>query len=187
MIESMRGRPGGQADWRREVLAANRNRCSNCGGVDRLAVLMVVPEDAGGKFLLSNGVVLCRTCEMAADTVRGRKPEESRRPLNFWVSRKLYDSIQLHLTKQEGFNSMGGLVRYLISKFVNDEPRFDDLEQYQDSGTDVKINVWVDMDGYGRFKALLDKRGTTVTDAIKGLIRMYECSAEPVVRRNTNA
>jgi len=70
-----------------------------------------------------------------------------------------------------------------MSKYIMDESRFDDLEQYQDSGADVKINVWVDIGSYATYKRLVDKRGMTVTDAVKSLVLMYESQAEPLVQK----
>ena len=174
--------------WEAGVRELAQNRCSNCGSDDRLRVSMVVPEEAGGQYVVSNGRVLCRSCEMALEAVAsGRPGEEQRRPLNFWVSRKLYDRIQDGLKTRSAFNSMGGLVRYLMTKYVQDEARFDDLEQYQDSGADVKINVWVETDRYATFKTLVDKRGMTVTDAVKSLIQMYEAEAETLVQKRSEA
>lgn len=124
--------------------------------------------------MVTNGVLLCRPCEMASESLgSGKKREQDRRILNFWVSRKLYDRIQKSIEVKNGFNSVSSLVRYLMSKYIRDEDRFDDLEQYQDSGADVKINVWVDIGSYATFKRLLDKRGVTVTDAVKNLILVY--------------
>jgi hypothetical protein len=61
-----------------------------------------------------------------------------------------------------------------MSKYIVDEARFDDLERHQDSGADVKINVWVDVDAYTTFRQLVDARGLTVTDAVKSLILVYQ-------------
>lgn len=184
MIESDEGKPEieklngvGQDDkrsWEQRVREACKDRCSNCGGEDRTRVTMIVPSEAGGQSVVTNGVLLCRPCEMAAESLEsGKKREQDRRILNFWVSRKLYDRIQKSTETKNGFNSVSSLVRYLMSKYVLDEDRFDDLEQYQDSGADVKINVWVDIGSYATFKRLLDKRGVTVTDAVKNLILVY--------------
>lgn len=160
--------------WEQRVRAAARDRCGNCGGVDRTRVHMIVPSEAGGTTATSNGVLLCRPCEMASESVRGgKRREQDRRILNFWVSRKLYDRIQKRIGASEGFNSVSSLVRYLMTAYVTDEARFDDLEQHQDSGADVKINVWVDIDSYATFKVLVDKQGSTVTDAIKSLTLVY--------------
>lgn len=170
--------------WEQLVREAAKDRCSNCGGEDRTRVTMIVPLEAGGQHVPTNGVLLCRPCEMAAESLEMRR-EQDRRILNFWVSRKLYDAIQKGIDTRNGFNSVSSLVRYLMSKYITDEPRFDDLEQYQDSGADVKINVWVDTRSYATFKSLVDKRGMTVTDAVKSLVLMYESQAEPLVQKRS--
>ena len=171
-----------KAHFEQRVREFAKDRCLNCGGIDRTRVSLIVPESAGGTYSTSNGVLLCRPCEMAAESVRqSRYHEQPRRILNFWVSRKLYNRIQAGTETKNGFNSVSALVRYLMSKYIVDEGRFDDLEQYQDAGADVKINVWVDMPSYATFKTLVDKRGITVTDAVKNLILMY---LEMVVAQN---
>lgn len=174
--------------WEELVREAFKDRCSNCGGEDRLRVRMVVPEAAGGHRVVSNGILLCRPCELASESL-SREParDAQRRILNFWVSRKLYDRIQHGLVTRNGFNSVSSLVRFLMSKYVIDEARFDDLEQYQDVGTDVKINVWVDTSAYSTFKQLVDKRGMTVTDAVKSLVMMYESQAEPLMQKRSES
>jgi hypothetical protein len=183
-VETLTRKSKDRVLWEREVIEASKDRCGNCGSEGRLRVSMLVPEEAGGRLVVSNGCVLCRPCELAAAAVaRGKAGEDSRRALNFWVSRKLYDRIQEGLKHRNGFTSMGSLVRYLMSQYVSDESRFDDLSQYQDSGADVKVNVWVDTAHYATFKSLLDKRGVTVTSAIKALVIMYELEAEPLVQK----
>lgn len=81
-----------------------------------------------------------------------------------------------------GFNSTGSLVRFLMKKFVTHDDQFDDLNLWQEDGTDMKINVWVDRKIYKSFKKIVNERGMTVTDAFKALIRMYEEEAEPLVQ-----
>jgi len=157
--------------WEREVRVRAQNKCSNCGSDDRLRVHMIVPLEAGGHFVESNGVLLCRTCDMAKDFSPGVK--SGRWPVNIWVSRRLYDRIQETIQVKNGVKSMSSLARYLISKYITDEDSFDDLEQYQESGNDVKINVWVDKDKYETFQVLLKRRGMTVTDALKALITVW--------------
>lgn len=132
----------------------------------------------------SNGVLLCRSCEMASDAFSKSSKGENQRLVNFWVSRPLFERLKKSLEVYKGFHSMGGLVRYLMAKYVEDEGRFDDLDLYQDEGADTKVNVWVDRDRYDTFKALLDKRGMTVTDAVKSLIAMYlEVGSEKIAER----
>jgi hypothetical protein len=185
-IEQIQPQQDSKGIWETAVREQSRDRCSNCGGEDRIRVSLIVPIDAGGKYVVTNGRTLCRPCELAAEAVASGKPGATeRRPLNFWVSRKLYDRIQYGLESRRGFPSMGALVRYLMTKYVSDEPRFDDLEQYQDSSADVKINVWVERDSYQTFKILIDKRGMTVTDSVKALIMMYEAEAEPLVLKRS--
>lgn len=123
---------------------------------------------------------------MAAEASKKDSKANDQRLVNFWVSRRLFDRIQEGLQTYKAFNSMGSLVRYLISKYIEDESRFDDLELYQDEGADSKLNVWVERDRYDTFKVLLDKRGMTVTDAIKSLIRMYEEQSEINIERRTS-
>jgi hypothetical protein len=165
--------------WVQKILERCRGKCSNCGGEHKVRVTMVVPREAGGKLSVENGRVLCRACEMAADVVAKSPNGEAKRPVNFWVSQRLFKKIKT----LNGFTSNGALVRYLMQKYVMDSDRFDDLENWQDQGTDVKVNVWVDNDIYESFKAIVNTRGSTVTDALKSLIRMYEEEAEPLVRR----
>lgn len=160
--------------WERAVLDLAQHACSNCGGVDKLKVHMLVPVAAGGTVALTNGFVLCRTCEMASDASKSREGDEKRRPLNFWVSRGLYDSLQRAVEEGLAFGSMGALVRYLMARYVTDETRYDDLPLYVEHGADVKVNVWVDADIYATFKALVNKKNLTVTDAVKALVRVFQ-------------
>lgn len=154
--------------------------CANCGGGDRVRVRMVVPEEAGGRLEPANGIVLCRTCEMAADTVT-LENGHAQRLVNFWVSRGLFDRFQEGLRTHQGSQSMGSLVRYLISKYVQDVDRFDDLDMYQDEGADVKVNVWVEKDRYNVFKTLVERRGRTVTSTLKALIMLYGEKSERLI------
>lgn len=163
--------------WERLVREEGRGRCANCGSGDRLRARMVVPEAAGGKLVPSNGRLLCRTCDLVLETTN-RYPDmvATKRPVNFWVSRALYDRLNAE-SAQTAFRSMAGLVRFLLSAYVKDPERFDDVVQYQDLGTDVKVNVWVEAEMYARFKEIVDRRGLTVTETLKGLIQLFEHDA----------
>lgn len=169
--------------WEQTVRERAKDRCDNCGGEDRTSAHMVVPAEAGGRRVPSNGILLCRPCEMAAGAVDKKTKSGERRILNFWVSRKLYDSLQTGMETRKGFSSVSALIRFLMSMYVSNEQRFDDLERYQDTGADVKINVWVDFSQYSSFKTLVDKNGLTVTDALKSLIMLYEQDGEPLVQK----
>jgi hypothetical protein len=139
----------------------------------------VIPLEAGGQYVVSNGIVLCRTCEIVAGVVGAGKPLK-RRPIDFHMSRRAYDTLQQYVGEGFGlFSSANALIRYMVSKFVRDPSQFDDLGQYQDVGAaEVKFNVWINEDIYRTFKAILDERRYTVTDALKGLIFMYDSIRE---------
>ena len=160
------------------LLERAKDVCSNCGSDHKVRARMIVPLEAGGKFSFDNGTTLCRACEMASSVVSRSPTGAAQRPVNFWVSRRMYDKVKL----LNGFNSTGSLVRFLMSKFVLHDDQFDDLNLWQEDGSDMKINVWVDRKIYAEFKTLVNDRGMTVTDSFKALIRMYEEEAEPLVQ-----
>jgi hypothetical protein len=167
--------------WEKAVLEAGHDLCGNCGSDDRVRVRMVVPEDAGGKFVLGNGIALCRACDLTMDlTTRYTEPVQRKRPVNFWVSSALYKRLHAG-SEKTSFRSMAGLIRFLMTKYVTDHTRFDDLSNYQDTGTDVKVNVWVEDGIYARFKELADRNGLTVTSALKGLLGMFEMEAAVIL------
>lgn len=175
-----------QEAWTTRVWEALGGKCSNCGSTDRLKVRMIVPEEAGGQRVVSNGTLLCRTCELARE-IGTRVPTpasgEHTRPINFFVSLELHGKLKNGLGREYGFRSVSALVRFLMSQFVADAKRFDDLALYQDGGSEVKVNVWVGRDMYDTFKAITDRNGMTVTDTLKGLIRMYEAEARRMAGR----
>lgn len=172
--------------WVTRVHEACGGKCSNCGSTERLKVRMIVPREAGGLEVVSNGTLLCRTCELAR-VISTKRPQpasgEHTRPINFFVSHSLHAKLQNGLATDYGFRSVSALIRYLMAKFVSDSDEFDDLGLYQDGGSDVKVNVWVGRDMYDNFKAITDRNGTTVTETLKGLIRMYESEARRIVGR----
>ena len=171
-------------DWRSFACMRANGRCESCGNEAQLRASFIVPPDAGGNLLGSNVVALCRTCELASEmTHRDRAPASgpNTRPINIWVSRGLHARLQNGLSTRYGFRSVASLIRYLMTKYVMDSTRFEDVAQYQESGSDVKINVWVPRDTYEQFKMLADRNGLTVTDTLKGLIRMYELEIDRVV------
>lgn len=172
--------------WVTRVYESCGGRCSNCGEKERLKVRMIVPEESGGRKTVGNGTLLCRTCELAREiSLRVPQPAsgERTRPINFFVSSDLHGKLQNGLATSYGFRSVSALVRFLIAKYVGDPNEFDDLEMYQDGGSDVKVNVWVGRDMYENFKAITDRQGATVTDTLKGLIRMYETETRRIVGR----
>ena len=173
-------------DWSTQVYEMHGGRCSNCGAADNVRVRMIVPPESGGLRVLSNGVLLCRTCELAR-TIDLRIPQpasgERTRPINFLVSQKLHTKLRNGLAKDYGFRSVSALVRFLMTRYVSEMEDFRDLALYQDNGSDVKINVWVGRELYDSFKACADREGSTVTDTLKSLILMYEVEARQIMKR----
>lgn len=166
--------------WRSDVLDKYRNVCSGCGCPHYLEVSLIVPESAGGKYELDNGIVLCRTCEVVRHAVEyGKYRNKGRRPISIWVSRALSESLRVCLESRDGFKSIGSLVRYMICCVVDSPGRFSDLANYQDKGSEVKLNIWVDNTVYESFKKIVSDMGLTVTDAIKGLILLYQNEIVP--------
>lgn len=174
------------ARWATLVWEARRGQCANCGSEDRVRAEMIVPEAAGGRKLVSNGILLCRTCAMAREIVE-RHPYalsgDLTRPINFFVSASLHEKLRNGLLVASGCRSVSSLVRYLMTCFVTSPDRFDDLGMFQDPGSDVKVNVWVDRHVYESFKEVANRQGMTVTDALKGLIKLYEVQSESVMQR----
>ena len=171
--------------WTQTVLEAAKGLCANCGSEHKASPRLIVPEAVGGKRTLKNSVVLCRACELASGMAPKKIGEDDRRLVNIWVSDRLYQTLQKR--KDEGHTaSMGALVRFLMSQYVANQPRFDDINQYQDSGADVRLNVWVDADLYASFKTLVDRQGLTVTSALKSLFCMYEAEASPLFEGRRN-
>lgn len=166
-----------------DLLESRGNKCMHCGSKEKIDLKLIVPESAGGKWLESNIVVLCRSCEMAIDSVTRMENNTNRKAINFWVSSKLYNYLQQISKHQRGFSSMGSLVRYLMQKYVENPDKFEDLDQYQSIGADVKINVWVGSDIYEEFKKVSEKNDRTVTETIKALIIIYETEAENVLNK----
>lgn len=169
--------------WAEHVMEAAKGLCANCGSEHKVSPRLVVPEAVGGKRTLKNSVVLCRACELAAGMATKQVGESGRRLVNIWVSTRLYKSLQARRDKGNA-SSMGALVRFLMGKYVAEQSRFDDIGQYQDSGADVRLNIWVDSDLYATFKTLVDRQGLTVTSALKSLFCMYETEASPLVERS---
>lgn len=158
-----------------------RHRCGNCGSDHKLRVKLVVPLEAGGHELESNAILICRACEMAADTVApllGTKGD--RRIINFWVSRATHERMNNGMAASRGLRSSSALVRYLIASYVEDIKRFDDLDRFQDIGTsDIKMNVWVAKDQYEMFKTLVAAKSLSVTEAVRSLIGLFDSEVSP--------
>jgi hypothetical protein len=160
-----------KSSWQALVKAQCRGRCVNCGETRHVRVHMVVPEEAGGKFVLENGIVLCRACEFARMAAASGKQKASRL-VNFYASALFYRRMER--LKIEGQTSLSAIIRSLMRAMVDDPESYEDIAQYQDSGqAQTRLNVWVDLEQYSQFQELVEARGMTVTDAVKGLLLMY--------------
>lgn len=162
------------------ILAAG-GKCSNCGSNERLRTRMIVPVEAGGQYVETNYVVLCRTCDMARESLPNAGSKADTYVVCIWMTHGLRERVEAFLKPKRTFRSWSSLTRYLISKYVSDENRFDDLEQYQDGASETKVTVRVDKEIYETFMVMLKRRGMTVTDALKGMYIMYASSAGQVV------
>lgn len=165
-----------EADWRRDILSKYGGRCANCGSQDRVRPKLIVPIQAGGQYKLSNGVLLCRVCDMtsAARSKGSGDSEENRRAVTISVSRGFHEGFRDALETRNGFGSMSAVARFMVSTFIQDPSRFDDLENYQDEGQDTRLNLWIGLASYTTFRSIIAKRGLTVTEALKALILMYQ-------------
>lgn len=168
--------------WVSEARANNRNRCANCGGTHKLAVYLIVPAEAGGLEIASNATLLCRACKLAQGAVQQNPDASSPHLINLWASRALHT----WLTTQTRFRSASALARYLMELYLHRPETFDDLAFYQEAGADVRVNVWVEKPVYDAFKAKVTSEGLTVTDALKNLLRMYQCEAEPQIEDSSS-
>jgi hypothetical protein len=165
-----------KSSWQQEVWDRTNGNCGNCGSDHKVRVKLMVPEIAGGKKAASNASIICRACEMAMDSSEPKTKHSNNRPINFWVSRRLFERMNNGLCSDRGFKSKSALIRYLMNKYITAETQFDDLDRFQDAeGIDTaKVNAWVPRETYATFQAMIGKRGMTVTDAIKSLVMVYE-------------
>lgn len=159
-------------DWQKKVLQKDDHQCINCARKTNIAVSFVVPPEVGGQMIASNGVTLCRYCKRAADNARTLPHKiDNKTPINFLISRKLHNRVD-DFVKNSNFGSLSALIRYMIAEFISNPDSFDDLAIYQDEGSDVKINSWIDGDKYKQFKAICQIRNISYTDAFKGLLQV---------------
>ena len=156
-----------------KVLEEKGEICQTCGDNTNTAIKLVVPLEFGGKQELNNVIVLCRRCSIISDLGKNLKMNDTTISINFWVSHQLYKDIE-NLIGKNYQKSMGALVRYLISNYLTHPSMYQDMERYQSSGSDIKVNVKVDVDVYADFKICMEERGITITDAIKALICIYK-------------
>lgn len=155
------------------ILARADNKCENCGSVDHVYTRQIVPAAARGKWVASNGVALCRVCDLASDTAIHAATESGDFVVSIWMSKSLKERMDKILDSGKSFRSWSSLSRYLVSKYLSDEPRFEDLELYQDDGNDLKVTIRVDHPIYKIFFTRVKERKLSITDAMKGMYLLY--------------
>ena len=179
--------------WLEGVWERSNGLCAGCGSDDKVRVRMIVPRDAGGKWVAENGTTICRCCEVATEALIKSKAgkQTDRRPVNVWLSRKLYNHLTMALESQSGFGSMGSLARYMMGLYVEAPDRFEDLGNYQDPQDPeqgkVKINLHVFREHYMEFRQTLLDHGMTVADGLRGLFLLYVTEGDPDRRLKKDA
>lgn len=153
-----------------EPVRLEDDRCANCGNTEFLAHRMVVPKEIGGNDVPTNYILLCKACEFAASLCTRSDPC---RAVNVYLSRELFESVRSTIAVRNGHASISSLARFLVASYMKDQDYYEDVSLYQDEGTDVRANMWLDGDIYDDFKQKVYQQGMTVTQVLKGLLRMY--------------
>ena len=158
-------------EWTDKVLERDQRSCINCGRSKKVAVCFIVPIEAGGKLRISNGATVCRQCRLAAESVRVLPTRiDNKTPINFLISGVLHKAVYAYVHNGSRFGSVSALLRAMIASFITHPELYEDLEQWQDDGSDVKVNGWVDGHQYEVFKSMCQDRGITYTDSLKSLL-----------------
>lgn len=170
-------RPGAMSDvadmaeWKDKVLKRDGYACVNCGRTQKIAACFIVPYEAGGKLRVSNGATVCRECRLAADGARVLPQRiDNKTPINFLISQGLHKTVRGYVDNGSRFGSVSALLRAMIGSFISQPELYEDLQQWQDDGSDVKVNGWVDGSHYEVFKSMCQERGISYTDALKSLL-----------------
>lgn len=157
-------------EWKAKVLERDGG-CVNCGRTSRIAACFVIPPDAGGTLRVQNGVTLCRDCRIAAEGSRFFPQRiDNKTPINFLVSKNLHRCVHAYVRNGSRFGSVSALLRAMISSFITQPELYEDLPMWQDRGSDVKVNGWVDGVQYEVFRQMCKDRGISYTDAFKSLL-----------------
>ena len=159
------------AEWKKAVLDRDGNTCVNCERASHVAASFIIPPEAGGRIRPQNGVSLCRECRISAEGNRVLPQRiDNKTPINFLVSKYLHESVERFVHEQSNFGNLSALIRHMISVFITSPEQFDDLDLWQDDGSDIKVNGWVDGIQYEFFKKLCYERGISFTNAFKSLL-----------------
>ncbi len=158
------------SEWKRAILERDGSACVNCERTRNIAVRFIVPFEVGGRIRPSNGVTLCRDCRIQSEGAQVMPQKiDNKTPINFFISRNLHDTVNKY-AEVSNFGNISALIRSMIMAFITSPEQFEDLTLFQDHGSDVKINGWVDGSQYTLFKQLCAYRGVSYTDAFKSLL-----------------
>ena len=159
------------AAWKTKVLARDNRTCVNCLSTTNVAAWFVVPLEAGGHLNIGNGVTVCRDCRIAADSKRALSQRiDNKTPINFLISDSLHRIVNQYVHNGSRFGSVSALVRSMISSYIAQPELYEDIQSWQDLGSSVKINGWIDGAEYETFKGMCRSKGISYTDALKGLL-----------------
>lgn len=161
----------GLGEWKTAVLSRDSGACVNCGSTEKVAACFVVPMEVGGNLRSSNGVTVCRECRISAESSRVLPQRiDNKTPINFLISSGLHKSVNRYVHEGSGFGSLSALIRSMISSFIMQPELYEDLQNWQDSGSDIKVNGWVCGQTYTIFRGMCRSRGISYTDALKALL-----------------
>ena len=167
-------------EWKEKVIARDDGRCVNCESDQRVAACFIVPPDVGGKLRTKNGVTICRNCRIAAESSRTLPQRiDNKTPINFLISTKLHKTVKAYATNGSKFGSVSALLRAMVTSFITQPEMYVDLQSWQDRGSEVKVNGWVNGAQYELFKSMCQERGISYTDALKGLLLVAVEGYEP--------
>lgn len=167
-------------DWKDKVLARDEV-CRNCGSHQKIAACFVIPPEVGGHLRVSNGIVLCRECRIKAESARVLPQRiDNKTPVNFLMSGVLHKTVHKYVHNGSRFGTVSALMRAMISSFITQPELYEDLTNWQDAGSDVKVNGWVDGAQYEVFKGMCRDRGVSYTDALKALLMVAIDGYDPI-------
>jgi len=95
---------------------------------------------------------------------------DNKTPINFLISDNLHKVVNKYVHNGSKFGSVSALMRSMISSFIAQPELYEDLQSWQDEGSDVKVNGWVDGLQYQLFKNMCRAKGISYTDALKALL-----------------
>lgn len=171
----------GIEEWKIKVLERDGRSCVNCGSNEKVAACFVVPVEVGGTLRVGNGVTVCRECRIAAESSRVLPQRiDNKTPINFLISDDLHKVVNKYVHNGSKFGSVSALMRSMISSFITQPELYEDLQSWQDAGSDVKVNGWVDGLQYEVFKGMCRNKGISYTDALKGLLLVAVDGYQPM-------